>query len=186
MFNTSGKNQELPGRTGNGRFGTANNRDCTGNNRDGTVRAPIYLCNVAIKAICKGTLPTFTGAPPGRCRSSVGVCLGPGGAKVPSRLFPVQYRLFPVLRWSLPVLPGDSRFIPEVLNILILSRWSPGCPRSSTVHPSGVPVHPGRAPVHPGRCLITHWGSAGIIVRLGLNRIITRGKFTGRHVRSKK
>ncbi|KAH3816657.1 hypothetical protein DPMN_118177 [Dreissena polymorpha] len=109
----------------------------------------------------------------------------PGGAKVPSWLFPVQSRLFPVPRRSLPVLPGDSRFIPVVLNIFILSRWSPGCPRSSTVHPGGAPVHPGRAPVHPGRCLITHWGFAGIIVRLGLNRIVTRGKFTGRQIRSK-
>ncbi|KAH3825969.1 hypothetical protein DPMN_127858 [Dreissena polymorpha] len=133
----------------------------------------------------KGTLPAFTGALPGRCRSSAGLCLGPGGAQVPSRLFPVQSRLFPVPRRSLPVLPGDSRFIPEVLNILILSRWSPGCPRSSTGHSCGAPVNPGRAPVHPGRCLITHWDSAGIILRLGLNRIVTRGKFTGRHVRSK-
>ncbi|KAH3730961.1 hypothetical protein DPMN_131045 [Dreissena polymorpha] len=30
---------------------------------------------------------------------------------------------------SLSVLRCDSRFIPEVLNILILSRWSPGCYR---------------------------------------------------------
>ncbi|KAH3703495.1 hypothetical protein DPMN_078532 [Dreissena polymorpha] len=176
MFNTSGMNQELPGRTGNNRLGTGNNRDCIGNNRDGTVRAPVYLCNVAIKGLCRHS--------PGRCRSSAGVVLGPGGAKVPSRLFPVQSRLFQVPRRSLPVLPGDSRFIPEVLNILILSRWSTGCPRSSTVYLGGAPVHPGRAPVHPGRCLITHWGSAGIIVRLGLNRIVTRSKFTGRHVRS--
>ncbi|KAH3774742.1 hypothetical protein DPMN_176133 [Dreissena polymorpha] len=109
----------------------------------------------------------------------------PGGAKVPSRLFPVQSRLFPVPHRSLPVLLGDSRFIPEVLNILTLSRWSPGCPRSSTVQPDGAPVYLGSAPVHPGRCLIKHWGSAGIIVRLGLNRIVTRGKFTGRYVRSK-
>ncbi|KAH3837386.1 hypothetical protein DPMN_110773 [Dreissena polymorpha] len=42
MFNTSGMNQELPGRTGNDRLGTGNNRACTGNNRDGTVRAPVY------------------------------------------------------------------------------------------------------------------------------------------------
>ncbi|KAH3740707.1 hypothetical protein DPMN_047417 [Dreissena polymorpha] len=170
-------NQELPERTGNDRLGTGNNRVCTRNNRDGTVRAPVYLFNVAIKGLCRHS--------PGRCRSSVGVCLGPGGAKVPSRLFPVQSRLFPVPRRSLPVLPGDSQFIPEVLNMLIHARWSPGCPRSSTVHPGGAPVHPGWAPVHPGRCLITLWGSAGIIMRLGLNRIVTRGKFTGRHVRIK-
>ncbi|KAH3882185.1 hypothetical protein DPMN_006117 [Dreissena polymorpha] len=46
-------NQELPGRTGNDRLGTGNNRDCTGNNRDGTIRAPVYLCNVAIKGLCR-------------------------------------------------------------------------------------------------------------------------------------
>ncbi|KAH3815974.1 hypothetical protein DPMN_144513 [Dreissena polymorpha] len=33
MFNTSGKNRESPGRTGNNRCGT-------GNNRDGTVAPP--------------------------------------------------------------------------------------------------------------------------------------------------
>ncbi|KAH3690202.1 hypothetical protein DPMN_194002 [Dreissena polymorpha] len=92
MFNTSGMNQELPGRTDNDRLGTGNNRDFN--------------------------------------------------------TFPVE-------------------------------------PRSSTGNPGGAPVHPGRVPVHPGRCLITHWGSAGIILRLGLNRIVTRGKFTVRHVRSK-
>ena len=74
-----------------------------------------------------------------------------------------------------PVHPGDIKHFNTF----------PVEPRSSTVHPGGAPVHPGRAPAHPGRCLITHWGSAGIILRLGLNRIVTRGKFTGRHVRSK-
>ena len=125
-----------------------------------------------------GTLPAFTGAPPGhhrrqpgRCRSSAGVCIGPGGATVPPRLFPVPSRLFPVPRRSLPVLPGDPRFIPEVLNILILSRWSPGRPRFIPVVPGGAPVHPGRAPVHPGRSRITHRGSTGIIVRLGLKAL---------------
>ncbi|KAH3787743.1 hypothetical protein DPMN_165871 [Dreissena polymorpha] len=53
MFNTSGMNQELPERTGNDRLGTENNLDCTGNNRDGTVRAPVYVCNVAIKGLCR-------------------------------------------------------------------------------------------------------------------------------------
>ncbi|KAH3892629.1 hypothetical protein DPMN_016751 [Dreissena polymorpha] len=64
------------------------------------------------------------------------------------------------------------------------SRCGPGCSRSSRrystfeyfpvgapVFPSSSrssPVHPGRAPVHTGRSLITHWGSDGIIVRLGL------------------
>ncbi|KAH3776537.1 hypothetical protein DPMN_178065 [Dreissena polymorpha] len=46
-------NQELPGMTGNDWPGTGNNRDCTGNNRDGTVRAPVYLFNVAIKELCR-------------------------------------------------------------------------------------------------------------------------------------
>ncbi|KAH3882434.1 hypothetical protein DPMN_006373 [Dreissena polymorpha] len=46
-------NQELPGRTDNDQLGTGNNRDCTGNNRDGTFRAPVYLCNVAIKGLCR-------------------------------------------------------------------------------------------------------------------------------------
>ncbi|KAH3739648.1 hypothetical protein DPMN_046302 [Dreissena polymorpha] len=96
MFNTSGMNQELPGRTGNNRLGTGNNRDCTGNNRDGTVRAPVYLCNVTIKGLCRHS--------PGLHR----------GVAVPSRLFPVPRR-------SLPVLPGDSRFIPE-RNTLLANR----------------------------------------------------------------
>ncbi|KAH3832673.1 hypothetical protein DPMN_105966 [Dreissena polymorpha] len=77
-------------------------------------------------------MPAFTWATghyrrqPGRCGSSAGVSMGPGGATVPSRMFPYPSRLFPVPRRSLPVLSGDSRFIPEVLNILILSRWRPG------------------------------------------------------------
>ncbi|KAH3749188.1 hypothetical protein DPMN_183679 [Dreissena polymorpha] len=115
-----------------------------------------------------GTLPAFTGAPPGHCLSTAGIYMSPGGATVPSRLFPLPSRLFPVPRRSLPVLPGDSLFIPEVLNILILSRWSPGFLRFIPVVLVGAPVHPGRTPVHPGRFRITHRGSAGIIVRLGL------------------
>ncbi|KAH3714724.1 hypothetical protein DPMN_057422 [Dreissena polymorpha] len=62
------------------------------------------------------TLTAFTGASPVRCRSSSGVCMGPGGATVPSRLFPVPSRLFPVPsrlfpvpRRSFPVTPGSSR-----------------------------------------------------------------------------
>ncbi|KAH3785065.1 hypothetical protein DPMN_163148 [Dreissena polymorpha] len=110
-----------------------------------------------------GTLTEFTGA----CRSSAEVCMGPGGATLPSRLFTVPFRLFPVPRRSLPVLRGDSRCIPEVLNILTF----PVEPRFSTVHsgrPNGAPVHTGRIPVHPGISRITHRGSAVIIVRLGL------------------
>ncbi|KAH3797617.1 hypothetical protein DPMN_151201 [Dreissena polymorpha] len=85
--NRGSTGKELPVRTGNNRLGTGNNRDCTGNNRDGTVRAPVYLCNVALK---------------GLCRHSPGLHRG------------VASRLFPVPRRSLPVLPGDSRFIPEM------------------------------------------------------------------------
>ncbi|KAH3772541.1 hypothetical protein DPMN_173881 [Dreissena polymorpha] len=62
------------------------------------------------------TLPAYTRAPwgqhqpqPGCCRSSAWVCMGPGGATVPSLLFPVPSRLFPVPCWSLLVLPSDSR-----------------------------------------------------------------------------
>ncbi|KAH3804891.1 hypothetical protein DPMN_133183 [Dreissena polymorpha] len=107
-----------------------------------------------------GALPAFTGAQPGRCRSSAGVCVGPTGATMPSQLFPVPSRLFRVLAGRyrfFPVTPGgikhntfpvESRFILDV--------------------PGGALVHPGRAPVHPCRSRITHWGSAGIIVRLGL------------------
>ncbi|KAH3768137.1 hypothetical protein DPMN_169349 [Dreissena polymorpha] len=85
-----------------------------------------------------GTLPAFTGAVPGRCRSSAGVCLGPGGAKVPSRLFPVQSRLFPVPRRSLPVLPGDSRFIPEVSVILSGYAHNPIPKQIFVVHYTGL------------------------------------------------
>ncbi|KAH3888262.1 hypothetical protein DPMN_012294 [Dreissena polymorpha] len=105
-----------------------------------------------------GTLLAFTGAPPGhhrqqpgRCCSSAGVCMGQGEATVPSGLFSVPYLLFPVPRQSLPVLPGDSQFIPEVLNISVLTRWSLDPPRWS-----------------PGLSRIMHRGSTGIIVRLGL------------------
>ncbi|KAH3868644.1 hypothetical protein DPMN_031795 [Dreissena polymorpha] len=58
--------------------------------------------------------------------------------------------MFPVPRRLLPVLPGDSRFIQEVLNILILSRWSRGFPRFIPVVPDGALVNPGSAPVDPG------------------------------------
>ncbi|KAH3696889.1 hypothetical protein DPMN_027204 [Dreissena polymorpha] len=78
-------NQELPGRTGNDRLGTGNNRDCTGNNRDGTIRAPVYLCNVAIKGLCRHSpglhrgvvvaLPGCFGAPVElRCRPGCSRC----------------------------------------------------------------------------------------------------------------
>ncbi|KAH3776105.1 hypothetical protein DPMN_177519 [Dreissena polymorpha] len=54
-------NQELPERTGNDRLGIENNRDCNGNNRDCTVRAPVYLCNVAIKRLCRHSLGLYRG-----------------------------------------------------------------------------------------------------------------------------
>ncbi|KAH3706214.1 hypothetical protein DPMN_065595 [Dreissena polymorpha] len=66
MFNTSVMNQELPGRTGNDRLCTGNNRNFIGNNRDGTVRAPVYLCNVAIKRLCRHS-PGSTRALPWLC-----------------------------------------------------------------------------------------------------------------------
>ncbi|KAH3771234.1 hypothetical protein DPMN_172544 [Dreissena polymorpha] len=38
MFNTSGMDQVLPGRTGNDQLGTGNNRDCTISSRKGSSR----------------------------------------------------------------------------------------------------------------------------------------------------
>ncbi|KAH3888820.1 hypothetical protein DPMN_012859 [Dreissena polymorpha] len=87
-------------------------------------------------------LPAFTGAPPGhlwrqpgRCRSSAGVCMGP----VELRCRPGCSRCRPgYSRWCagrcrpFPVTPGS---FTEVFNISILSRWSPGCSRSSPVEP---------------------------------------------------
>ncbi|KAH3786749.1 hypothetical protein DPMN_164858 [Dreissena polymorpha] len=111
-----------------------------------------------------GTLTAFIGTLPYLCRG----LYGPQGS----------YGAVPVVPGAVPFVPGaapvvsgpsgDSRFIPEVFNILILSQWSPGFPRFIPVVPDGAPVHPGRAPVHPGRSRITHRGTAGIIVRLGL------------------
>ncbi|KAH3849360.1 hypothetical protein DPMN_091759 [Dreissena polymorpha] len=89
-------NQELPRRTGNDRLGTGNNRDCTGNNRDGTVRAPVYLCNVAIK---------------GLCRHSPGLHRGVAVALPGCVLAPVELRCRPgCSRYS----PGCSRCHPVV------------------------------------------------------------------------
>ncbi|KAH3876323.1 hypothetical protein DPMN_000162 [Dreissena polymorpha] len=79
--------------------------------------------------------------------------MGPGGATVPSRFFPVPSRLFPVPRRSLPVLSGYSRFIPKVLNILILPGGAPvfaGSSRSSPMEPRFIPVEPRFIPVDPG------------------------------------
>ncbi|KAH3702440.1 hypothetical protein DPMN_077457 [Dreissena polymorpha] len=51
--------------------------------------APVYRCTVASY---RNALSAFTGAPPGqnrrqpgRCSSSAGVYMGPGGATLPSR-----------------------------------------------------------------------------------------------------
>ncbi|KAH3722253.1 hypothetical protein DPMN_065209 [Dreissena polymorpha] len=96
--------------------------------------------------------------------------MGPDGATVPSGLFPVPSRLFPVPRRSMPVLHGNNRFIPQVLkhfNTYPVERGAPVVPGSSL----SSPVHPGRAPVHPGRSRITHRGSTGIIVRVGLKTV---------------
>ncbi|KAH3691811.1 hypothetical protein DPMN_192342 [Dreissena polymorpha] len=118
--------------TGNDRLGTGNNRDFTGNNRDGTVRDPVYLCNVAIK---------------GLCRHSAGLYRGVAVALSDCVWAPVELRCR----------PGCSRY-------------SPGCSRYHTGRSRSYPV----TPASSRRCLITHWGSAGIILRLGLNRFVTR------------
>ncbi|KAH3689622.1 hypothetical protein DPMN_190872 [Dreissena polymorpha] len=115
-------------------------------------RAPVYLGTKAIPGLCRNS-PGLDRRKPGCCRSSDGVCIGPCEATVPSRLCLVPSRLLPVPRRSLTVLPGDSRFIPEVLNILILSQWSPGCSRSSPVHLGRhrfIPIQPQFIPVDPG------------------------------------
>ncbi|KAH3752642.1 hypothetical protein DPMN_187263 [Dreissena polymorpha] len=64
-------------------------------------RAPVYRCTVAIPELCRQS-PGHHRRHPMRCRSSTGVCMGPGGTTVPSRLFPVPRR-------SLPVLPGGIK-----------------------------------------------------------------------------
>ncbi|KAH3729159.1 hypothetical protein DPMN_055123 [Dreissena polymorpha] len=115
-------------------------------------RAPVYLGTIDIPGLCRNS-PGLHRQKPGRCRSSDGVCIGPCGATVPSRLFSVQSRLLPVPRRSLTVLPDDSRSIPEVLNILIFSQWSPGYSRSSPVHLGRsrfIPIQPQFIPVDPG------------------------------------
>ncbi|KAH3858186.1 hypothetical protein DPMN_100806 [Dreissena polymorpha] len=128
MFNTSGMNRESPVRTGNDRLGTG-----TTGTAPGTTGTAPYT----------GTVSAFT---------MLAVAL-PGSVWAP-----VELRCLPVVSNATPVVPGDSRFIPEF-----------------------IPVEHR----YPGRYLITHRGSAGIIVRLGFNRFVTRGKFTGRRVRSK-
>ncbi|KAH3870906.1 hypothetical protein DPMN_034098 [Dreissena polymorpha] len=136
-----------------------------------------------------GTLTAFTGALPKLCRDLYGPRWIYGAVPV----VPGAARLFPVPRRSLPVLPVDSRSISKVLNMLILSRWSPGFPRLIPVVPDGAQVHPGRAPAHPGRSRITHRGSAGITVRLSLYPVqngdqivyvVSRGTFRARFERS--
>ncbi|KAH3877627.1 hypothetical protein DPMN_001502 [Dreissena polymorpha] len=69
-----------------------------------------------------GTLPAFTGDN----RGSAVALLGSVWALVELWCCPSCSQLFPVPRRLLPVLHGYFRFIPEVLNILILSCWSPG------------------------------------------------------------
>ncbi|KAH3792348.1 hypothetical protein DPMN_145842 [Dreissena polymorpha] len=72
-----------------------------------------------------GTLPAFTGAPhrhhrrqPVRCRSSAGVCT------VELRCRPGYSRYRPGCSRCRD--GDDSRFIPEILNSLILTRFSSG------------------------------------------------------------
>ncbi|KAH3779810.1 hypothetical protein DPMN_157616 [Dreissena polymorpha] len=60
---------------------------------------------------------------------------------------------------------GDNRGVAVALRGSVRApvelRCRPGCSRC---------LVPGEAPVHPGRARITHRGSAGIIVRLGLKK----------------
>ncbi|KAH3698028.1 hypothetical protein DPMN_085543 [Dreissena polymorpha] len=60
---------------------------------------------------------------------------------------------------------GDNRGVAVALRGSVWApvelRCRPGCSRC---------LVPGEAPVHPGRARITHRGSAGIIVRLGLKK----------------
>ncbi|KAH3804023.1 hypothetical protein DPMN_132298 [Dreissena polymorpha] len=101
-------NQELPGRTGNDRLGTGNNRDFTGNNRDGTVRDPVYLCNVAIKGLCRHSPGLYRGvavALPGCVWAPVELRCRPGCSRYSpgcSRCHTGRYR-------SYPVTPASSR-----------------------------------------------------------------------------
>ncbi|KAH3877112.1 hypothetical protein DPMN_000969 [Dreissena polymorpha] len=108
MFNTYWMNQELPGRTGNDRLGTLNNQDCTVNNRDGTVRAPVYLCNVALKGLCRHSTGLHRGvnvALPGCVWAPVELRYRPSC----SRYSPGCSRCHAGRCRSYPVTPGSSR-----------------------------------------------------------------------------
>ncbi|KAH3822188.1 hypothetical protein DPMN_123961 [Dreissena polymorpha] len=64
---------------------------------------------------------------------------------------------------SLPVLRCDSRFIPEVFNISILSRWSPGCLRLNRGVAEALPgSESGIAPLSAG-VVTVYRGSAGTL-----------------------
>ncbi|KAH3843522.1 hypothetical protein DPMN_117041 [Dreissena polymorpha] len=101
-------NQELPGRTANDRLDTGNNRDCTGNNRDGTVRATVYLCNVALKGLCRlspGLHRDVAVALPGCVWASVELRCRPGCSKYSpgcSRCHAGRCRSYPVTLWTQP------------------------------------------------------------------------------------
>ncbi|KAH3799284.1 hypothetical protein DPMN_152890 [Dreissena polymorpha] len=94
--------------------------------------------------------------------------------------FLVLSRLFLVLRLSLPVLPIDSRFIPEVFNILILSQWSRDCPWSFPVHAGCPRWSPGSSRQSPDHAqgLDRHHSETGPLERLiQLNTFLIRFKF---------
>ncbi|KAH3776165.1 hypothetical protein DPMN_177581 [Dreissena polymorpha] len=94
-------NQELQGRTGNDRLGIGNNRDCNGNNRDCTVRAPVYLCNVAIQRVCQHS----PGLHRGVAVALPDVCL----ARWSSGAVPVVPGAVPVVPGATPVVTGPTR-----------------------------------------------------------------------------
>ncbi|KAH3715602.1 hypothetical protein DPMN_058314 [Dreissena polymorpha] len=100
-----------------------------------------------------GTLPAFIGAPQGQrlCSSSAGVCMGPGGAMVPSRLLPLPHQ-------SLPVLLG----CPSSSRRYLTFKYFPGGALVVSGRPWFIPIVPGGAPVHPDRSRIMHQGSTGI------------------------
>ncbi|KAH3796267.1 hypothetical protein DPMN_149835 [Dreissena polymorpha] len=119
-----------------------------------------------------GTLPHSPGLLLGTIgdnRSVVVALPGSVWAPVGLRIRPGCSRYCPGCSGAAPVLPVDSRFIPEVLNILILSRWSPGCPRFIPVVPGEDPINPGGVPDHaPG--LHRHLSKTGPLYMHSFNK----------------
>ncbi|KAH3789831.1 hypothetical protein DPMN_168020 [Dreissena polymorpha] len=93
-------NRKSPERTGNDRLGTGT----TGTAPGTTGTAPSERRFTYVPKLYRDSVGIHQAR-----RSSSGVCLGPVGATVPSRFFPMQSRLFPVPRRSFPVTPGSSR-----------------------------------------------------------------------------